>query len=220
MPKEFQISPEKPGKRMHSKALFDNDNDDNDSDDGDDDDDDTFAETTDGGGKGSNAKQETMATTAHMGKQTIATVRDVDKVAPVAKPGGKMRREAQVVGDSGEEEQEADESMDDDENSEEDGDDDDGDNDEESDEEEVDDDNNDDGDDNDGEGEEGKKEEGEGKELSISQACKTGMVSKAAEHFLQRRAQNINLQDLVYEKSCTTGAVEVSKAQRYPTKHA
>ena len=53
-------------------------------------------------------------------------------------------------------------------------------------------------------------EEG-GREGGISQAWKRGMATKAAERFLERKSQNLNLQDLVYGTSGGTNAPEVRK---------
>ncbi|CAM9946620.1 unnamed protein product, partial [Sphacelaria rigidula] len=44
--------------------------------------------------------------------------------------------------------------------------------------------------------------------LGISQAWKTGMATKAAQRYLQRKSQNVNLQDLVYGRSGTGGATK------------
>ena len=66
-------------------------------------------------------------------------------------------------------------------------------------------------DDNSSEDDDSSEDDEEEREGGISQAWKGGMATKAAQRFLQRKSENLNLQDLVYGKSGGINAAEVRR---------
>lgn len=54
-------------------------------------------------------------------------------------------------------------------------------------------------------------DDGDGDENGVSQAWKSGMAMKAAERFLRRKSQTVNLQDLVYGDSAAGSTAKVSE---------